>query len=142
MLLLLEHSELPTCSDCRKWLHDPDNGWKRSSRGDKDNERRSDNPPPCFRCPKVPLQRRKQPINKVPLPTWRDAHELSAMNQIAYHHYLECKAVGQFPDDAIVRRNAGLIRQAEEIAERSRQRRMSNSLEQLGAVMQLVGLKG
>ena len=61
------------------------------------------------------------------------------MNQQAYHHYLECKAVGRFPEDAIVTRNAGLIRQAEEIADRARQRRMSHGIEQLGAVMQFMG---
>lgn len=61
------------------------------------------------------------------------------MNQQAYQHYLQCKAVGRFPEDAIVERNAGLIRQAEEIAERARQRRMSNGIQQLGAMMHFAG---
>jgi hypothetical protein len=32
-------------------------------------------------------------------------------------HYQECRAVGQFPDDAIVRRNAAIIRAATDAAE-------------------------
>ena len=28
---------------------------------------------------------------------------------LAYQHYLRCKAVGQFPDEPLVRRNAALI---------------------------------
>lgn len=34
---------------------------------------------------------------------------LSAKNERAYEHYLECKATGNFPDDAMVRRNAAAI---------------------------------
>lgn len=40
--------------------------------------------------------------------------ELSSKNQRAYDKYCEWKATGQFPDDPIVRRNAGLIMQVEE----------------------------
>jgi hypothetical protein len=76
----------------------------------------------------------------MPLPTWQDGLELSAKNQQAYHHYLECKAVGRFPEDAIVIRNAGLIRQAEEIAERNRHQRMNRSLQGLGGIVQLIGM--
>ena len=47
------------------------------------------------------------------------AAELSAWNWQAYEHYCECKAVGQFPDDAIVRRNAGLIRMVEDSVARN-----------------------
>ena len=39
---------------------------------------------------------------------------MSPWNELAYTHYLECKAVGSFPDDPIVRRNASLIRSVED----------------------------
>ena len=42
------------------------------------------------------------------------------MQPWAYRHYMECKAVGRFPDDPIVRRNAGIIRRIEDAQERSR----------------------
>lgn len=38
-----------------------------------------------------------------------------------YDHYRECKAVGVFPDDAVVRRNAAAIRDVEDVAEQNRQ---------------------
>lgn len=37
------------------------------------------------------------------------AQELSERNLLALQHYQRCKAVGQFPDDALVRRNAAII---------------------------------
>lgn len=37
------------------------------------------------------------------------AQELSEQNRMAYRHYMECKAVGEFPNDAIVRQNAMII---------------------------------
>jgi hypothetical protein len=42
-------------------------------------------------------------------------------NEQCYQHYQECKAVGSFPDDPIVRRNAAEIRRLEEADERVRQ---------------------
>ncbi len=38
---------------------------------------------------------------------------LSPKNVRAYQHYLECKAVGSWPDDPIVRRNAATIARVE-----------------------------
>ena len=39
-------------------------------------------------------------------------------NELAYEHYRECRAVGEFPDDPIVRRNAVIIRSVEDEIER------------------------
>jgi hypothetical protein len=36
------------------------------------------------------------------------AVELSPRNRRAWQHYEQCRAVGQFPDDPIVRRNAAI----------------------------------
>ena len=43
---------------------------------------------------------------------------LSRRNERVYYHYLECRAVGQFPDDAVVRRNARLIRAVEDAVDK------------------------
>jgi hypothetical protein len=56
---------------------------------------------------------------------------LSQRNQQAYLHYRQCKAVGDFPDDPIVRQNAGLIRAVEESAERERQNGFEKTLVEL-----------
>jgi hypothetical protein len=50
---------------------------------------------------------------------------LSGRNLRAYVHYRECRAVGRFPDDAIVRKNARLIRDAEEMAGRHERVRLA-----------------
>jgi hypothetical protein len=67
---------------------------------------------PCSWCDKQPAD--VPPHERTP----DTAVELSPKNWRAYQHYLECKAVGQFPDDPIVRRNAALFAQAEKVADR------------------------
>ena len=63
-------------------------------------------PTPCWHCPKIP--------EDAPARTAAYATDLTERNQAAYLHYLACKAVGRFPEDDIVRRNARLIRAAED----------------------------
>lgn len=57
-------------------------------------------PTPCYRCPKIPAG-----VKPVP---WQ-AVEWSEKNWHAYRFHQRCKAVGRFPADAIVVKNAGLI---------------------------------
>lgn len=59
-------------------------------------------PTPCQECPKIPVG--------APQKTREHAIELSDKNYQAWQHYLECRAVGKFPDDPIVRRNARVLR--------------------------------
>lgn len=113
MLLLLEHPGLPSCADCQQWVYDPDT-WQVSRYPPKTGlplARPPHTPLPCWKCPKIPHGSDPCPANAV---------ELSPKNALAYEHYLQCKAVGRFPRDGIVERNAGLIRWAEEQAERNR----------------------
>ena len=57
------------------------------------------------------------------------AEELSDRNWQAYLHYQECRAVGEFPSsDAIVRRNAQLFRQAEDLAHQVRAARLAATI--------------
>jgi len=53
-----------------------------------------------------------------PKGTPENARGLNAANQAAWRFDRECRAVGQFPDDPLVRRNAALIRQVEDEIER------------------------
>ena len=105
MRLLLLHPELPTCGDCQRFVYDPTDGWRRSERGGRPTPRESGQPPPCGSCPKVPRGRTPHPAHAV---------ELTDDNYQAWVHYQRCKAVGRFPADAIVERNAGLLRTVEE----------------------------
>lgn len=71
-------------------------------------------PTPCRFCPKIPPKARPSPEN---------GEELTPENWAAYRHYLECKAIGVFPADAIVRRNAGIIRDLEDHYDRIERQR-------------------
>jgi hypothetical protein len=61
---------------------------------------------PCHKCPKIP--------SDAPVKGRAFAVEMSQQNWLAYEHYLECRAVGQFPADPIIRRWASLIRRVED----------------------------
>jgi hypothetical protein len=53
---------------------------------------------------------------------------MSERNHRVFRHYRECAAVGRFPDDPIVRRNAGIIRDVLEQIEQDRQQRLITAL--------------
>lgn len=76
-------------------------------------------PLPCHKCPKTEGQ---------PARTRRHAVEFSPRNRRAFWHYQECRAVLQFPDDPIVRRNAALLRQWFDLAERRPLERLAQTL--------------
>ena len=50
--------------------------------------------------------------------TPENPNTLNQANQDCYEHYSQCKAVGHFPDDPIVRRNAAVIAEVEKRVER------------------------
>lgn len=92
------------CGDCQKHHYDEKTGKRREYRGLPIVRPKGTNPPCRIRedgCPKGTPENQKS---------------LSSKNMRAYHHYLECRAVNQFPGDPIVRRNAAIIRQVEDAA--------------------------
>ena len=110
VMLLMQHPQVATrdCKFCQEVLHDETTG-KPVQRAGHLVQRHAGCPPPCRMhkgCPKGTPEKPKS---------------LSERNMMTYQHYLECRAVGIFPDDPIVRRNAQIIRMAEDEVERSRQ---------------------
>lgn len=106
MRLVLLHPEVAfrDCADCMKHVYDEKTGRKVERRG-KPLPRHPKCPPPCrtsIGCPKG------SPTGE------KGCKELSPKNWAAYRHYKECLAVSDFPKDAIVRRNASIIRMSEE----------------------------
>lgn len=106
------------CSDCRKWVYPDKPGdfaERAAERGGRPVDRVPGQRPPCSYCPKQPIS----------VPEWErtpdTAVELSDKNWRAYWHHLECAAVGAFPDDDIVRRNAAVIKRVEQDVESLRQ---------------------
>jgi len=111
--LALTHPQLAArdCQHCQRFAYDELTGrpYQNPPRNGKLIPRPAGNQPPCridgVGCPKG------TPENQT---------DLNDRNRQAYQHYLECRAVGSFPDDQIVRRNAALIRAEEDRAEASR----------------------
>jgi hypothetical protein len=108
VLLLSPDVAARSCSDCvRYWYFDkgPGQFGDRVMRGGKPLPRPATSPARCDWCPKIAPGDAPKPEN---------AQELSQKNLQSYVHYLECKAVGDFPDDPLVKRNAALIRKIED----------------------------
>lgn len=126
--MLLLHPEVASrdCGDCQKWLYDdkPTRMGEQLMRGGKPVPRIPGQRPRCEWCPKVPRGAEPVPASAV---------ELSEKNRAAYCHYLECRATGQFPSDPIVRRNAMVFRQIEDVAAEVRR----SDAEQRGILMGL-----
>jgi len=104
------------CADCLVHLYDETTGEVVMGR-DKVAPRKRDRscPAPC----------RKDPLKGCPKGTAENPISLTPQNERAVIHYRECAAVGTFPDDPIVRRNAAIIRSIEQAVERSRQSELS-----------------
>lgn len=89
-----------SCQDCLKYEYDDETGQVRTHNG------RPDGQPNLRHWKHKPLCKTPEGC---PKGTPEKPNTLSSRNRKAYLHYLECKAVGSFPDDPIVRRNARLI---------------------------------
>lgn len=99
-----------SCGTCQKWLMDPLSGriWDRNG---KPIPRSLEDALLC------------QTPEGCPKGTPDAPKSLSPKNEQALRHYLECQAVGHFPDDAIVKRNARIIREVYTQHEASRARK-------------------
>ncbi len=110
-MLILLHLQVASrdCNHCLIWQYDEETG-EVTKRGGQPIKRPENSSPPCrlrgIGCPKGTPENQKS---------------LSPKNQRAYQHYIECKAVGRFPDDPLVREHAGIIRLVEESVEKQYQ---------------------
>jgi len=109
--LLLSHPRILQidCKDCKKFHFDFNKGKKRMRAGFP-IIREPNEPTPCWKCPKLEGVEYKKPENSI---------QLSPKNEEAFSMYLEWKATNSFPDDPIVRRNAGMIRWVEDVHQRA-----------------------
>jgi hypothetical protein len=126
--LILSHPEMiqRTCEECQKYVYQ-DTIEEMSSEKliDKRTSLPLLRPPggrlPCQRCPRVAhvAAKDKHPGNAVDIMerTWK-----------IYRHYRECRAVGQFPDDPIVRSHAAEIRAVEDQLERREERQLLQTI--------------
>jgi hypothetical protein len=95
------------CDECRRWQYLPDGTVL--TRGGRPVPRPAGAPTPCRTCPKVPP-------GAPPVP--ESAVELGDQLQRAWEFYRECRAVGDFPADPLVRWLAARFRAAEDHCEK------------------------
>lgn len=79
---------------------------------------------PCYKCPKTEHVGDEER-------TRENAAEMTERYFLALRHYLECRAVGVFPDDPIVRRNAVIFRRIYDETERMPMRELSRDIRSL-----------
>jgi len=77
---------------------------------------------PCFLAPC------RDPDRSCPKGTPEKPNTLSPENELCYAHYKQCRSVGIFPDDPVVRRNAAVIHETEESVERARKIEFQSTL--------------
>ena len=113
---MLAHPEVAyrPCEMCLKYLYDHETGKLKKDHHDKPIERPKGSKAPCQYVLGRPLEIREKACAKI---SPDSAAGLTEQNQAAYDHYRECRAVGQFPDDPIVRQNARVIRDLEDMHE-------------------------
>lgn len=130
MRVLLAHPNLVSCECCAAYAFKKAGGEVMRVPGTGEPmERGTGQPTPCSSCPKVPTWA------KAAGKDWRElrtlAAELTPANRLAYEHYVQCKAVGRFPDDPIVEWVAGVVRRCEDEDERRRGDRTHRAFVQL-----------
>lgn len=103
------------CALCERYDYDKDGNVRRLPDGSPVPRPKIGNqsaPTPCQACAKPPKWAKEQGKD------WKElrslADEMSDENRRAYQFYRECKAVGHFPDDAIVRWYAAIVRDVED----------------------------
>lgn len=116
MLLKILHPKVADrdCEHCQAFIYDEETGlpeeWPKGS--GKLRQRFDGARPPC-----------RDPKRGCPKGTPEKPKTLDDRNRDCYSHYLECRAVGSFPDDPLVRQNAAIILQVERAVERLERRR-------------------
>jgi hypothetical protein len=116
VLLIGNHPAIAarSCERCLVEQYDEETGKVELGRDGKPLLRILDNGPeflaPC-----------RDPNRSCPKGTPENPKSLWPENEICYDHFKECQAVNQWPDDAVVKRNAAAIMQAEKEIEESKQ---------------------
>lgn len=74
---------------------------------------RGDDRTPCDSCEKPPTWAKKAGLGFRELRELAKPFDFSEANRLAYRFYQQCAAIGEFPNDPLVRWYAGVIREIE-----------------------------
>lgn len=106
------------CNDCLKYVYDLKTGRPQTVLSVVDGKEAEVKVP--FPSGKGPICTRINDVRKGCPKGQPFQRELNAKNRMAFEHFSECDAVGSFPKDATVRRNAGVIRQIKQQIEEAK----------------------
>lgn len=117
MILLRQWPEVASlsCTVCQKLQIDEK--WQIVKQAGQPVPRAPSTFPPC-----------RYPHIGCPKGTPENSNALTPANELVYQYHKECEAVGQWPDDALVKRNAAIIRAAEDAVDRERADRVVDLL--------------
>ena len=109
----MQHPEVAfrDCEDCQKWVYSEKTGERETKGGEY---------VPRYQGVKPPCGYSRGCVKEAP----ESNIALTEQNLQAWRYIRECRAVGRFPDDPIVRRNASLVEWAEQSVRDGRQREL------------------
>ena len=114
------------CSVCEKYIPREDGSFVLDRRTALPVLSYPGAPKPCHKCLKVPAGVRASSM------PWKEmqshAVSLTPQHRQTWRFYRECRAVGQFPPDAIVRWAAAILREVEEECDRLPTERLTDSV--------------
>lgn len=122
-----------SCADCQKYIYEED-GRRKVNRRTGLLVLNASGMTDCCACPKISdrvFDEAGNEIRKVPANVKKlrpHAVEMTPRLLAAWRHYRECKAVGRFPDDPLVRANAVQFLDAETYAAEDRGARREERL--------------
>lgn len=122
-----------SCQVCESFIWKPDGSVQRLATGEPMARTSQEIPTRCQGCPKVPRGVRESGAG------WkecrRQAIEITPENAQALCRYKEFRATHEFPDDAIVRWYAAIIREIEDERDRSEFQELSITITHLAAIL-------
>lgn len=116
-MLEILHPALPDCETCQKYQYDFEKGQIERAANGAYRER-------VLLCPCRTKKGCPKGTPEAPRTLWKN-------NRQAYEFYLECEAVGHFPDDPYVRWIARVIRETKQRAEKILARREQEATSEL-----------
>jgi hypothetical protein len=120
-----------SCAVCETYAVKDDGAFLRDKRTSLPMLRPKGVPTPCGSCAKVPEHLRRAGADVRELR--KLAVEMTPANRAAWRFSRECRAVGQFPDDPLVRWAAVIVRDVEEAIERQPLQELSGVIGALAA---------
>lgn len=128
MVALLHPEWDRSCATCEKYLP-KDDGTLLLNRSTGEPLRRTREPTPCHKCPKVPLAVRTSGAD--PRKMRQFACDLTTQDRKTWAFYRKCRSVGRFPDDALVDWYSSALTDVYDTVERLPTMRMVEGIEAL-----------